>query len=74
MNFIETVTLPGQRQYILAAIHHVSRRVSVPGNTAHPTHAWMTRAVRNLLMTLRTLDNSLSSGSSSATATPSTRH
>lgn len=52
MDFIETVTLTGQRQYILAAIHHASRRVRVLGTTAHPTHAWVTQAVRNLLMDL----------------------
>lgn len=43
MDFIETVTLTGQRQYILAAIHHAGRRVRVLGTTAHPTHAWVTR-------------------------------
>ncbi|RAS69724.1 hypothetical protein C8D87_10123 [Lentzea atacamensis] len=50
MDFIETVTLTGQRQYILAAIHHASRRVRILGTTAHHTHAWVTQAVRNLLM------------------------
>ncbi|MHC5264004.1 hypothetical protein ACYSUO_39515 [Streptomyces sp. UC4497] len=50
MDFIETVTLTGQRQYILAAIHHSSRRVHVLGHTARPTHAWVTRAIRNLVM------------------------
>ena len=52
MDFIETVTLTGQRQYILAAIHHASRRVRVLGTTSHPTHMWVTQAVRNLLMDL----------------------
>ncbi|WP_245849467.1 integrase core domain-containing protein [Lentzea kentuckyensis] len=52
MDFIETVTLTGQRQYILAAIHHASRRVWIVGTTAHPTHAWVTQAFRNLLMDL----------------------
>ncbi len=52
MDFIETVTLTGQRQYVLAAIHHAGRRVRVLGTTAHPTHAWVTQAVRNLLMDL----------------------
>ena len=42
MDFIETVTLTGQRQYILAVIHHVGRRVRVLGATAHPAHAWVT--------------------------------
>jgi transposase InsO family protein len=52
MDFIETLTLTGQRQYILAVIHHASRRIRVLGTTAHPTHAWVTQAVRNLLMDL----------------------
>ncbi|WP_237774021.1 integrase core domain-containing protein [Actinosynnema sp. ALI-1.44] len=52
MDFIETVTLTGARQYILAAIHHASRRVHLLGTTAHPTHAWVTQAARNLLMDL----------------------
>jgi hypothetical protein len=37
---------------ILAAIHHTSRRVRILGTTAHPTHAWVTQAIRNLLMDL----------------------
>lgn len=52
MDFIETITLTGQRQHILAAIHHASRRIRILGTTAHPTHAWVTQAVRNLLMDL----------------------
>jgi transposase len=52
MDFIETLTLTGRRRYILAAIHHAGRRVCVLGVTAHPTHAWVTQAVRNLLMDL----------------------
>lgn len=51
-DFIETVTLAGQRQYIVAVIHHANRFVRVLGSTAHPTHAWVTQAVRNLLMDL----------------------
>ena len=31
MDFVETVTLTGQRLYILAAIHHASRRVHIVG-------------------------------------------
>ncbi|WP_237773867.1 transposase [Actinosynnema sp. ALI-1.44] len=38
MDFIETVTLTGARQYILAATHHTDRRVRILGTTAHPTH------------------------------------
>ncbi|RAG80756.1 integrase [Streptacidiphilus pinicola] len=56
MDFIETVTLNGQRQFILAAIHHASRRIRILGTTAHPTHAWVTQAVRNLLMDLEDAD------------------
>ncbi|GAA3434079.1 integrase [Kutzneria kofuensis] len=52
MDFIETVTLTGPRQYILAAIHHAGRRVRILGVTAHPTHIWVTQAVRNLVMDL----------------------
>jgi putative transposase len=52
MDFIETVTLTGTRQYILAVVHHADRRVRVLGTTAHPPHAWATQAVRNLLMDL----------------------
>ncbi|MGV9567366.1 helix-turn-helix domain-containing protein [Streptomyces sp. NPDC003480] len=46
MDFTETATLTGERQYILAAIHHTSRRIRVLGTTAHLTHAWVTQAVR----------------------------
>ncbi|HUQ54818.1 MAG TPA: hypothetical protein VM306_04155 [Lentzea sp.] len=52
MDFIETVTLTGARQYILAVVHHGGRRVRILGTTAHPTHAWVTQAVRKLLMDL----------------------
>ncbi|MGI5506325.1 integrase core domain-containing protein [Lentzea sp. CA-135723] len=52
VDFIEAVTLTGQRQYILAAIHHASRHVRILGATAHPTHAWVTQAIRNLLIDL----------------------
>jgi len=52
MDFVETVTLTGRRQYVLAVIHHASRRVWIVGTTAHPTHAWVTQAIRNLLMDL----------------------
>ncbi|MEY9862949.1 transposase [Catenulispora sp. GAS73] len=51
-DFIETVTLTGQRQYILAVIEHVTRRVRVLGTTAHPTAAWVAQAARNLVIDL----------------------
>jgi hypothetical protein len=44
-------------RYILAAIHHTGRRVRILGTTAHPTHAWVTQAVRNLLMDLEDAGN-----------------
>jgi transposase InsO family protein len=51
-DFIETVTLTGQRQYILAVIEHASRHVRVLGTTAHPTAAWTIQAMKNLMMDL----------------------
>ncbi|GAA3553336.1 integrase core domain-containing protein [Nonomuraea rosea] len=51
-DFIETITLSGQRQYILAVIEHAARRVRVLGATAHPTANWVTQAIRNLVMDL----------------------
>jgi putative transposase len=36
MDFIETITLAGQRQYILAALHHAGRRVRILGTTYTP--------------------------------------
>ncbi|MEV4800430.1 hypothetical protein AB0K18_10480 [Nonomuraea sp. NPDC049421] len=40
-DFIETVTLNGQRHYILAVIEHATRRILVLGTTAHLTAAWV---------------------------------
>jgi transposase len=49
-DFIETVTLNGQRQYILAVIEHATRHVRVLGTTAHPNANWVIQAIRNLVM------------------------
>ncbi|MEV4009887.1 helix-turn-helix domain-containing protein [Nonomuraea angiospora] len=51
-DFIETITLSGQRQYVLAVIEHATRRVRVLGTTAHPSANWVTQAIRNLVMDL----------------------
>jgi putative transposase len=51
-DFIETITLTGQRQYILAAIEHATRRIRVLGATAHPTADWVAQLARNLVMDL----------------------
>ncbi|MFC5673659.1 hypothetical protein [Streptomyces incanus] len=50
MDFIETVTLTGQRQYVLAAIEHATRRVRILGTTAHPSAPWVIQAIKNLIM------------------------
>ncbi|WP_234537710.1 integrase core domain-containing protein [Streptomyces shenzhenensis] len=51
-DFIETVTLTGRSQYILAVIEHVTRRIRILGTTAHPTAQWVSQAARNLVMDL----------------------
>ncbi|MFG1958392.1 integrase core domain-containing protein [Nonomuraea sp. NPDC049028] len=51
-DFIETVTLSGQRQYVLAVMEHATRRVRVLGTTAHPSSNWVTQAIKNLVMDL----------------------
>ena len=52
-DFIETITLNGRRQYILAVIEHATRRVRVLGTTAHPTATWVNQAIKNLVMDLQ---------------------
>jgi transposase InsO family protein len=51
-DFIETVTLSGQRQYVLAVIEHATRRVRVLGTTTHPSANWVIQAIKNLVMDL----------------------
>jgi hypothetical protein len=51
-DFIETITLTGRRQYILAVIEHITRRIRILATTAHPTAAWVTQTARNLAMDL----------------------
>lgn len=50
VDFIDTVTLTGQRQYIPAVIEHAAPRVRVLGTTAHPSTDSLTQAARNLVM------------------------
>jgi hypothetical protein len=52
-DFLETVTLTGQRQYVLAVIEHATRRIRILGATAHPTPAWVSQAARNLVTDLQ---------------------
>ncbi len=51
-DFLETITLTGRRQYILAVIEHSTRTVRIIGTTAHPTAGWVAQAARNLVMDL----------------------
>jgi transposase len=51
-DFMGTITLNGQRQYVLAVIEHATRRVRVLGTTAHPSANWVTQTIKNLVMDL----------------------
>jgi hypothetical protein len=48
----ETTTLTGTRLHVPAVIEHATRRVRIPGATAHPSAAWIAQAARNLLIDL----------------------
>jgi putative transposase len=52
VDFLHVDTVFLTRSYALIAVEHGSRRAHLAGVTAHPTGAWTTQAVRNLLMDL----------------------
>ena len=52
-DFFETITLSGARLYVFAVIEHATRRIRVPGVTAHPTASRVTQTARNLAMDLQ---------------------
>jgi transposase InsO family protein len=49
-DFLETVAVTGQRQYVLAVIEQVTLRIRVLGTVAQPTATWVTQAIKNLVM------------------------
>jgi putative transposase len=51
-DFFTVDLLDGTKAYVMAVIEHATRRIHILGATAHPTHAWVTQQVRNLLMDL----------------------
>ncbi|MFD8386611.1 integrase core domain-containing protein [Streptomyces sp. NPDC059679] len=54
-DFMETVTLPGVRMYVLVVIEHGSRRIRILGATTHPIASWVAQAAKNLVMDLEDL-------------------
>jgi putative transposase len=69
MDFIETVTLTGRASTSLPP-STTPADVCTLGTTAHPTHAWVTQAILNLLVDLEESGYSRRSDFSSVTATP----
>lgn len=51
-DFFTVDVLDGNKAYVLAVIERATRRIHILGATAHPTHAWVTRQFRSLLMDL----------------------
>ena len=54
-DFLETVTLDGTRQFVLAVIEHATRQIRILGATPQPTASWVVQAARNLVMDLKML-------------------
>jgi NAD(P)-dependent dehydrogenase (short-subunit alcohol dehydrogenase family) len=52
VNAIHAGPVEDSHLYVLAIIEHATRQVRVLGATVHPTAAWVTQAVRNLMMDL----------------------